>query len=354
MASTGDLNALYADVVESHYGLAKSLKSAAGSEGWRPAMRRAFEATQSLFDHYADALSHSLTAPERAGFSANAALVADASLSPGTCRIPRALVMPLAGPIVIGILECTGWATTRRSARRLLAEDTFTARDALRRAITVPRLFLSTTSAAVVCQAEVWDAPAVAVDPQTARALDAEDVDVFALFGVDAVPQANSIAGEVQETSDRGEPPSGWLSAIMRGGDVAAQVSAAAVAGSSDPMRDEVLRAELGRFPPGERTQVQTSFDEELPEMEADPNDSDPEDVDPIAKYLDRSVDELELSVRTANLLQNANVHFIRDLVRLTAEELAALPRAGPKTVQQVEDILAELDLELGMDVSES
>jgi DNA-directed RNA polymerase alpha subunit len=61
-------------------------------------------------------------------------------------------------------------------------------------------------------------------------------------------------------------------------------------------------------------------------------------------------VDELELSVRSANCLRNANIVWIADLVRSSAAELMRLPNFGKKSLAEVKGILAELSLQLNGD----
>ena len=61
-----------------------------------------------------------------------------------------------------------------------------------------------------------------------------------------------------------------------------------------------------------------------------------------------RSVEELELSIRTANCLQNANLRYIGDLVQRTEAELLKTKNFGRPSLREVKAILAELGLSLG------
>jgi DNA-directed RNA polymerase subunit alpha len=62
-----------------------------------------------------------------------------------------------------------------------------------------------------------------------------------------------------------------------------------------------------------------------------------------------RSVDELELSVRSANCLQNANIKTIGDLVQKTEAEMLKTKNFGRKSLKEIKEILAEMGLSLGM-----
>jgi DNA-directed RNA polymerase subunit alpha len=62
-----------------------------------------------------------------------------------------------------------------------------------------------------------------------------------------------------------------------------------------------------------------------------------------------RSVDELELSVRSANCLQNAAIRLIGELVQKTEAEMLKTKNFGRKSLKEIKEILAEMGLSLGM-----
>jgi len=70
-----------------------------------------------------------------------------------------------------------------------------------------------------------------------------------------------------------------------------------------------------------------------------------------INENLYRSVDELELSVRSANCLKNANIHLIGELVQRSEAEMLKTQNFGRKSLNEIKDILAEMGLTLGMKV---
>jgi DNA-directed RNA polymerase subunit alpha len=87
---------------------------------------------------------------------------------------------------------------------------------------------------------------------------------------------------------------------------------------------------------------------EEAPEEELDfPTTEDERLLD----QLSRSVDELELSVRSYNCLKNANIKTIGDLVTKTEAEMLKTKNFGRKSLNEIKDILAEMGLALGMSV---
>ena len=68
-----------------------------------------------------------------------------------------------------------------------------------------------------------------------------------------------------------------------------------------------------------------------------------------LAEYLGRSVDELELSVRSANCLKNAGIRTIRDLVQKTEKDMLETKNFGRKSLNEIRDILRPMGLSLGM-----
>ena len=71
----------------------------------------------------------------------------------------------------------------------------------------------------------------------------------------------------------------------------------------------------------------------------------------PFNRNLLRKVDELELSVRSANCLKNDNIVYIGDLVQKTEGEMLRTPNFGRKSLNEIKEVLPVMNLELGMDV---
>jgi DNA-directed RNA polymerase subunit alpha len=85
---------------------------------------------------------------------------------------------------------------------------------------------------------------------------------------------------------------------------------------------------------------------EEQAEPEEDVID---DEMERLNENLSRSVDELELSVRSYNCLKNAQIHSIRDLVQMSEAEILKMKNFGRKSLKEIKEILAEMGLSLGM-----
>ncbi len=73
----------------------------------------------------------------------------------------------------------------------------------------------------------------------------------------------------------------------------------------------------------------------------------------PFNKNLLRKVDELELSVRSANCLKNDNIIYIGDLVQKTEAEMLRTPNFGRKSLNEIKEVLAQMGLHLGMEIDD-
>jgi len=71
----------------------------------------------------------------------------------------------------------------------------------------------------------------------------------------------------------------------------------------------------------------------------------------PFNKNLLRKVDELELSVRSANCLKNDNIVYIGDLVQKTEAEMLRTPNFGRKSLNEIKEVLTQMGLHLGMEI---
>jgi DNA-directed RNA polymerase subunit alpha len=89
------------------------------------------------------------------------------------------------------------------------------------------------------------------------------------------------------------------------------------------------------------------NFDEEQ-EPEVD-NGSKEERESQLNENLFRSVDELELSVRSANCLKNAEIHKIYQLVQKTEAEMLKTKNFGRKSLNEIKEVLGDMGLALGM-----
>jgi DNA-directed RNA polymerase subunit alpha len=96
-----------------------------------------------------------------------------------------------------------------------------------------------------------------------------------------------------------------------------------------------------------EQMNIFINFDERA-EPEPEPEGREPEEK-PLNENLYRSVEELELSVRSANCLKNANIRYIGELVQRTEAEMLKTKNFGRKSLNEIKEVLTEMGLTLGM-----
>jgi len=100
----------------------------------------------------------------------------------------------------------------------------------------------------------------------------------------------------------------------------------------------KILKEQLSIFINFEETE-ETSYVQGTPEDE------------PLNENLFRAVDELELSVRSANCLQNANITLIGELVQRTEQDMLKTKNFGRKSLKEIKEILQNMGLSLGMKI---
>ena len=96
-----------------------------------------------------------------------------------------------------------------------------------------------------------------------------------------------------------------------------------------------------------DQLQIFITFDEPKKAVEA----ADGKPDLPFNPALLKKVDELELSVRSANCLKNDNIVYIGDLIQKTEGEMLRTPNFGRKSLNEIKEVLATMGLSLGMDV---
>ncbi|MEL7182317.1 MAG: DNA-directed RNA polymerase subunit alpha [Pseudomonadota bacterium] len=95
-----------------------------------------------------------------------------------------------------------------------------------------------------------------------------------------------------------------------------------------------------------DQLQIFVNFDE----PEAARSDSAEDDLE-FNPLLLKKVDELELSVRSANCLKNDNIVYIGDLIQKTEAEMLRTPNFGRKSLNEIKEVLSGMGLHLGMDI---
>ncbi|MFK7873163.1 MAG: DNA-directed RNA polymerase subunit alpha [Oligoflexales bacterium] len=104
----------------------------------------------------------------------------------------------------------------------------------------------------------------------------------------------------------------------------------------------QILRDQLGPF---------INFDEADYGGEVSAVDETSEDSEPLNDHLFKTVDALELSVRAANCLENANIKYIGELVTKSENEMLKTKNFGRKSLNEIKDLLVEMGLSLGMKI---
>ncbi len=99
-----------------------------------------------------------------------------------------------------------------------------------------------------------------------------------------------------------------------------------------------IIQDQLSIFVNFEEPQKETTT-ESIPELAFNP-------------ALLKKVDELELSVRSANCLKNDNIVYIGDLIQKTEAEMLRTPNFGRKSLNEIKEVLAQMGLHLGMEVT--
>ena len=94
--------------------------------------------------------------------------------------------------------------------------------------------------------------------------------------------------------------------------------------------------------------QLQLFVNFEEPEIRVEREEAGEPEFNP---NLLRKVDELELSVRSANCLKNDNIVYIGDLVQKTEAEMLRTPNFGRKSLNEIKDVLSLMGLHLGMKI---
>lgn len=102
----------------------------------------------------------------------------------------------------------------------------------------------------------------------------------------------------------------------------------------------KILKSQLTTF---------INFDEKAVEPEITVDEG--EDLPPLNPNLDKPVEDLELSVRSANCLKNADINFIGELAHRTDQEMLKTKNFGRKSLNEIKALLADMDLTLGMKI---
>lgn len=81
--------------------------------------------------------------------------------------------------------------------------------------------------------------------------------------------------------------------------------------------------------------------------------DSQSQELAALDELLSKPIDELDLSVRSANCLKNASIHTLRDLVQRSEKDMLETKNFGKKSLEELQELLGRLGLSFGMNVSD-
>lgn len=256
-------------------------------------------------------------------------------------RASAELLARIAEPLAIGVAEASGLTTTIKSAQRLLAKQPEYRDELVRRALH-DRVLLAGRADRPELHAlafEIGDAPIIELDAATAARIGVATGDMLSLH----LPVSDAGQYEAKQLAPRTVPePHGWVRHVAEATERATQIGRladAARARAVDPCEWVGAAFVIGGYPYRGAPPPPLAIGEPPPAEPA-------EETEP--PHLDRHVDELELSIRTANALQNAGIATIRDLVQRTDSELLKSGFTRP-SLKELKEILVEMGLSLGM-----
>jgi len=96
------------------------------------------------------------------------------------------------------------------------------------------------------------------------------------------------------------------------------------------------------------------NFEEPVEELPSeDDEETKKKKLEELREKLTKSVDELELSVRSANCLKNANIQIISELVQKTEQDILQTKNFGRKSLNEIKEVLKGMGLQLGMNIAD-
>jgi DNA-directed RNA polymerase subunit alpha len=103
-----------------------------------------------------------------------------------------------------------------------------------------------------------------------------------------------------------------------------------------------------------EQLSIFINFEEPAEELPSeDDEETRKKKLEDLREKLTKSVDELELSVRSANCLKNANIQYISELVQKTEQDILQTKNFGRKSLNEIKEVLKGMGLQLGMNIAD-
>jgi hypothetical protein len=253
---------------------------------------------------------------------------------------PIDLLVAITQPILLGICESLGYTNTIKSGQRLLQRDPATTRELLRMALHHRVLLFSGKKPALVgATVEIGDDPVIELDPETAMTLGIRTGDMVSVH-LPVTDAGQAAAKSLRAGSTPLSSAPSWIQDVAFSANPKQTILDRARLSTIDPCEWPIAALLVGGY---EKSGVPS------PPIELGPPPKK-EEPDPGAHpHLDLRVEELELSVRTANCLQNAQITTIRELVQRTEMDLLKSKNFGRKSLLEVKEILANMGLSLGM-----
>jgi hypothetical protein len=255
-------------------------------------------------------------------------------------------------PLLCGWLEAKGYVTTIKSAKRMLQKDDPVRDEAVAAVFSRrPLLVAGEGDAMAAVIAEPGRDPVVRLDAALAARLGlatGASVAVHLPISDRAVREARLLYRD-PAASLRSAPVSGasWVAELAGAGPrFESRLFELAAAGATDPCTSAAGAALLGGWEIPDDAGLTDDFDPPYSFVRPAADPGAPPALNP---YLERLVDELELSVRTANALANAQITTIGQLVQRTEADLLKTKDFGRKSLLEIKEILAEMGLSLGM-----
>jgi uncharacterized protein YneF (UPF0154 family) len=256
-------------------------------------------------------------------------------------RVPLRMLAQMVSPMAMGLLETLGYVSTIKSAKKVLDTNPELTREMVRMVMHDRVLIFGGRNDVLVgASVEIGDEPVIELDPVTAARIDVVTgslVNVY--FPITDAGQAeakNLVEGSTPLGSSGARS---WVTDVADASDPVRVLVRHAAEDALDPCVSPMAALLVGGYeltgPPARR-----------PEFGPPPPPPPKPETSP---HLERSIDDLELSVRTANALQNARIKTIGELVQRTESDLLKSNGFGRQSLKEVKEILAELGLTLGM-----
>ncbi len=285
--------------------------------------------------------------------SGGATVVVDPSLAPTQAVVPEAVLSRMAAPLLLYAAEQGGFSTTIRGATQLLRDDASLRATLLQWFLQTRPLLLHRDGHASAQLRAVWTQ---AVSPHPVFRLSSALADALGVGTGDRIVAHIALsdaavresvwladAAPSQRLRETDLNRQGWVDALAfcPASERPARFATAAQRGDSDPCATPNAAWLVGGY----------ALDDDAGLVDRDPVPFvEPAPAPSLAnEWLARSVDELELSVRTMNALQSLGITTIAELVLRSESDLQA-NGFGPKSIRELKELLSDLGLWLGME----